>query len=80
MGGDRCVATDTEVGLQIFQLVATQIEDNVARVDGRIELLEQVGSSHNESGAAMAAGPTHPVELKLHLAESKERVGGNKRA
>eukprot|EP00965_Chrysotila_dentata_P114519 3784883-Pleurochrysis_carterae.AAC.1 len=65
MGGDGSLLADKEVCLEVLHLVTPEVKHDVPRVDRRVQLVQQVGSSHNESCAPMPTGPTHTVELEL---------------
>eukprot|EP00965_Chrysotila_dentata_P126644 4187824-Pleurochrysis_carterae.AAC.1 len=72
MCGDGSFFADKEVGLEIFRLVAAQVEHDIAREKRRIQLLDQVGGSHDKPCTAVSARPTHTIELNLDFAEGEE--------
>eukprot|EP00965_Chrysotila_dentata_P259963 6213741-Pleurochrysis_carterae.AAC.3 len=57
-----------------------KVEYNVARVDRRVELVQEVWTADNEAGTAVAAGPAHSIKLELEPADGKEWIGWFKEA
>eukprot|EP00965_Chrysotila_dentata_P224812 6194404-Pleurochrysis_carterae.AAC.2 len=74
MSGNGRVAADKEVSAQVFQLVASKIENSVAGENGRVMVSEKIGGTDDETGAAVPAGPRHSIELDLYLAQRQERI------